>query len=415
MPVQLVIGLVLFLLSSSIHHWVLHTNVNALTPTFFLIIALVATQDIAVDGWSLTMLRKENVSYASPCQSLGLSLGYFATFTIFLAFSNDKFCDKYLRPFIPSATTGALLDLGLALRFVGLYYLLLTAYVTFAKNENTAPEKKSDDTFEEPGSDGESSTSSRSNAPLSALDSIRNTYKDVLVVIRLPAVKALVGALLVAKLGFSAHDNVSSLKLLELGFSKESMASMAVIQAPLTLLGTVITGTLVADKSPITVYLMGYFCRLVLSLTGPPCVAWLARQNGVVTPLYFLIILCMTIMYSIAAECLMFIGIGAFFLKISSSSVHVAGSYLTLLNTSSNMGGIWHKAVVLWLVDKLTVREECVIAPDAAEGMQCPILYDGYYVIAAALFPVAAGVGLYLMKKLPTLGRLPESAWRASR
>ncbi|KAI0558595.1 Acetyl-coenzyme A transporter 1 [Gracilaria domingensis] len=206
-PVQMAIGCVMLFFSSAIHHWVAHGNVAALAPTFFMLIALVATQDIAVDGWSLTMLKKENVAYASTCQSLGLSVGYFATFTIFLAFSNDAFCDKYVRPLMWSASTGALLDLQLALRLVGVFYLLLTAYVTFGKNENSAPSKKSDDASDQEYSDEDSSSSSRSLLPLSALDNIRHTYRDMLVVVRLPAVQALVVALLIAKLGFSAYDN----------------------------------------------------------------------------------------------------------------------------------------------------------------------------------------------------------------
>ena len=36
-----------------------------------------ATQDIAVDGWALTMLLRENVGYASTCNSIGQAIGYF--------------------------------------------------------------------------------------------------------------------------------------------------------------------------------------------------------------------------------------------------------------------------------------------------------------------------------------------------
>lgn len=101
-------------------------------------------------------------------------------------------------------------------------------------------------------------------------------------------------------------------------------------------------------------------------------------------------------------------------MNISSSSVHVAGSYLTLLNTSSNMGGTWHRALVLWLVDQLTWREKCAIPPDAPNGTLCPIVYDGYYVISLALIPVAAMAGVHLIRTLPRLAKLPDSSWKAS-
>ena len=35
-------------------------------------------QDIAVDGWALTMLRKENVGYAATTNAMGQTLGYAA-------------------------------------------------------------------------------------------------------------------------------------------------------------------------------------------------------------------------------------------------------------------------------------------------------------------------------------------------
>ena len=44
---------------------------------FFFLNFLAATQDIAVDGWALTMLKRENVGYASTCNSVGQTAGYF--------------------------------------------------------------------------------------------------------------------------------------------------------------------------------------------------------------------------------------------------------------------------------------------------------------------------------------------------
>ena len=60
------------------------------------------TQDIAVDGWALTLLSPENVAYASTCQTVGTTLGYFTSFTIFLALNNGQFCDAYLRHSLPA-------------------------------------------------------------------------------------------------------------------------------------------------------------------------------------------------------------------------------------------------------------------------------------------------------------------------
>lgn len=54
-------------------------------------------QDIAVDGWALTLLPPHHIEYASTCQTLGMNTGYFMSFTIFLALSSTEFCNQYIR------------------------------------------------------------------------------------------------------------------------------------------------------------------------------------------------------------------------------------------------------------------------------------------------------------------------------
>lgn len=44
-----------------------------LTAVFFVLWFLAATQDIVVDGWALTMLKRENVGWAATCNS-GISI-----------------------------------------------------------------------------------------------------------------------------------------------------------------------------------------------------------------------------------------------------------------------------------------------------------------------------------------------------
>ena len=46
-------------------------NIFTLTVCFFILNFGAATQDIAVDGWALTMLSKKNVGLASTCNSVG--------------------------------------------------------------------------------------------------------------------------------------------------------------------------------------------------------------------------------------------------------------------------------------------------------------------------------------------------------
>lgn len=127
-PTQYLLGLFMLYLSMSVNSLLQSEGgpqVVMLTAVFFMLAFLAATQvrqphrkkkhaaasvshqrrdqprlplqDIAVDGWALTMLSRENVGYASTCNSVGQTAGYFLGNVLFLALESADFCNKYLR------------------------------------------------------------------------------------------------------------------------------------------------------------------------------------------------------------------------------------------------------------------------------------------------------------------------------
>lgn len=67
-PVQLLVGLVLVILSYYVDGMIQphkhgKPQIFELTACFFVLYFLVATQDIAVDAWALTMLSPPNIGY----------------------------------------------------------------------------------------------------------------------------------------------------------------------------------------------------------------------------------------------------------------------------------------------------------------------------------------------------------------
>ena len=87
-PVQILTGIVMLLAAPYVDVWmgnmdstneteVMRPQVAVLTVFFLFLYFLMATQDITVDGWALTMLSRDNVGYASVCNSIGQSFGYF--------------------------------------------------------------------------------------------------------------------------------------------------------------------------------------------------------------------------------------------------------------------------------------------------------------------------------------------------
>jgi len=51
----------------------------------------------------------------------------------------------------------------------------------------------------------------------------------------------------------------------------------------------------------------------------------------------------------------MFVSIMAFHAKISDPTI--GGTFMTLLNTITNLGSVWPTTLVLWLVDPLTMKQ----------------------------------------------------------
>ena len=96
-PCQMLMGIILIYMSYNLNEWIYNDtpDVYSLTLWCFILIFVTATQDIAVDGWALTILSDENVSYQSTCQSFGQTLGYAIGFPVFLVLNSDEICSKY--------------------------------------------------------------------------------------------------------------------------------------------------------------------------------------------------------------------------------------------------------------------------------------------------------------------------------
>ena len=99
-PVQLLTGLIMIVLGSrldAVFGGDGPIDVLSLTASFFALYFLVATQDIAVDGWALTMLRPENVGYAGTANTVGQSTGIVTAYGLLMALDSADFSNTYVR------------------------------------------------------------------------------------------------------------------------------------------------------------------------------------------------------------------------------------------------------------------------------------------------------------------------------
>lgn len=207
LPVQLFVGVLFFLLGGRIDGWIVpgrKVNFWRLNGYFLLLVTLCATLDVAVDGWALTLLPPDKIHYASTCQSVGVNIGLFISFTIFLAGSSPLFCKQFL-----GLKGNGLFTLGSFMKFWALIYFLSTIVLFFKKERNVIRTQATD--------------------PIKA---IVKGYKTLWGIVTLPTVRSFALILLSFKFGFSAYDAVAPLKLLEKGFPKEYLALTVLIDFP---------------------------------------------------------------------------------------------------------------------------------------------------------------------------------------
>jgi len=399
-PTQILAGILLVQKSYYIDNWIANpAHIKFLTGIFFLLILLVATQDIAVDGWALTLLSKKNLAYASTCQTAGLNTGYFLSFTIFLALNSPDFCNTYLRS--APQETGVILLSGYT-KFWGYAFIISSIALFFLKKEDVVPHKLSDD-----------------------LGAIKAVYRHLWQLIKLPHMRQLVSMLLVCKIGFAAADAMVALKFLEAGFPKESMALLVLIDFPFEILFAVLAGRWSAAESPLKPWLGAYSFRLALAAIGPLLVFIFPRHVSPLPAWTFFLILGYSLASSFMST-IMFVSQGSFFARIGDSSI--GGTYSTLLNTVANLGGSWPKSIVLFLVDRITTSQciasgtvlvdigSCVSedgkAACSSAGGSCDILVDGFYIIASVCFVCGILVFLFLSRTVAQLHKVRDVEWK---
>lgn len=135
-PTQYAIGMTMLLLSYCVSDFLGEEgelpNVPLLTVAFLVLSFLAATQDISVDGWALTMLSRENVGFASTCNSVGQTAGFFLGYTVFLALESKEFCNTYLRW---EPQNSGIADISTFLFIWGLVFITVTTGVWWFKRE----------------------------------------------------------------------------------------------------------------------------------------------------------------------------------------------------------------------------------------------------------------------------------------
>ena len=271
-------------------------RVQKLTAIFFGLYLLMATQDIAVDGWALSMLSKENVELGSTCNTIGQNLGYFISFVGFLAFNNPDVCNAYFRPLLgkeADADTG-MVSLGDFFYFFGGAMAITTCMVAvFKKERATAADE---------------------------VDNMSEAYSSMYTAAKQPMVQKLFLVLLTYRVGFAVADNVTHLKMIEYGFKKERIAMVTPLLLPLSLITPIIAKR--SGYASLTVWLMAYKWRLLIGLVDAGIVYYI----GVDMDTAFYGFVALSIVWTTVSS-MMFTAQMEFFAKAAAENPTIGGAH----------------------------------------------------------------------------------------
>ena len=407
LPIQLLSGFGMLFLGSRVEAMMELTGkpggptVWGFTGWWFFLVLMCATQDIAVDGWALTLLTPSNVSYASTAQTVGLTAGQFLSYTVFLAFHSKDFANRWFRA---EPLEHGLMSLGGYLTFAGWAYIIVTIGLAFLKREDKTKNE----------------------------DGIWDVYKIMWGVLKLKNIQTIILVHLIAKIGFQANDGVTGLKLLDKGFGTENMALTVLIDFPFEIALGYYAGKWSQEYTPMRLWTWGFAGRLAAALLAQFTVS--IFPAGGVTTWYLLTVIAQHV-FSTFTNTIMFVAVAAFHARIADPVI--GGTYMTLLATVCNLGGTFPRFFVLRMVDAFTVATclpssytskpssvdqspfSCAVQADKerclAAGRVCEMQRDGYHTvnILCVLIGVVTFV-MFIRPKVLQLQALPLRAWRLS-
>jgi MFS family permease len=303
-PVQVIAGLAMIYLGRHIGAMMEEAGANGgagvwnFTYWWFMLVLFCATQDIAVDGWAITLMSPPNISYASTAQTVGLTAGHFLSYTVFLAFNSKDFANRWFRD-VPGDE--GLLSLGGYLTFWGWAYLIVTLGLAFLKKEDHTRER----------------------------DTIMDVYKSMWSVLKLRNIQTIIIIHLIAKIGFQANDGVTSLKLLDKGFGQDNMALVVLIDFPFEIMLGYYAGKWSTQYGAMRLWGWAFVGRLSAAVIAQFTV--MIYPSGPTVPFWYLMTVIFEHVISTFMNTVMFVAISAFHARVADPAI--GGTYMTLLAT----------------------------------------------------------------------------------
>ena len=352
MPCQYLLALMFIVSGIYIEELIDNKEIFILTIIGFTMTMLAALQDIAVDGWQLTLLQENHLVWGSVAQSIGQMMGNIVASSVFIQLNSVKFCNEYIWN---EPRVEPMLEIHTFFYIVGGIIFIITLLVHFFKKEINPENAHENITVWQ------------------VVKSLKGFFKN-------KNLKFLIFHLLFWRIGFAVVLNTFNVNLLKKGLSKETLMNILTALIPLSFFISFISGKSNGKGKEMHIYLKLYLLKFLDNIIMYILIEFYSDSVG------FLILLTISNAFSLCIGTGMFVVYGGFANRISDADV--GGTYLTFLNSIHNLGNMWTGSLSYYLV--------------AVCDYNILVAISWIYII-----------GYYFMFKndIERIGRIPKQAW----
>lgn len=299
-PCHYIISFTIFILSFFINELLEDKDVISLCVLGFFLVWLLAIQDVAVDGWNLTLLKENHLNWGAISQTIGQAIGILFGGSLVIQLSN-------------------IMNIANILKLLAFIIFILNLMIHFKVKEKNPR------------------THDYSNV-CSLVKDLKGFYFNL-------NLRWYIIFVLTSQIGFSTMANSASWKLIQQGFKKETISMISFITLPLNLAMSFIFGKFAKSSQEMKYYWIFYiilFCNNILIFLL--VVEYANFSTGLFLSLYVISSIfgegCLTLIYVCQ---------GGFINRISDEEV--GGTYITFLNSMWNLGRFGTNSLVLFLLD----------------------------------------------------------------
>ncbi|CAF1126626.1 unnamed protein product [Rotaria sordida] len=292
---------------------------------------IIASQDIVVDGWSILLFTSSNPQWASTCQTIGQVIGYFLGSTILMTFESSNFMNKYIRKplSLPQRSSGLFsLQQFTFSGGIGFIFVSLIISLTFFFNQ---PSNKT-------------MNINKQKKMHTKLD-LFETYSSILKLFQKQCMRELALILITFDIGFAATNYMTVLTLSEYGITRDTIA---LLNIPSIVIHILVPLCMSRIRHPLIWFAYGYIPRLISAVI---VVIYIYFIPQILHTWYFyptlILLFCLnqTVLY------IMIVSRVGFSTRISEPQI--AGTYMTLLATISNLGQSLLSTLVFYIANWL--------------------------------------------------------------